>query len=276
LIRPFWWQPGESNVPEFPRPVTSLSAAAGDGEVTLTVVTPNPTDVVYARYRKGGDGWSAEDESLKRTGDGDIVVGSLTNEHGYEFIVYVKSGSIESEWSDPAFATPTAGTTPAGMISLPLKYLRDTVAASSTFQGWVGVANAEEAAERVHYVAVEGAQMPFALVDWEANFARRAEGGGTRYWFAGEGDLVLVFRAAVSSDDDAGEAAVKFLNKCGGVIADMEAIAGTAGYLDISAIELLDPPSRPERDEKQAKTAAGGDLVGDFYQVAYRVAFGSA
>jgi len=258
-----------------PDPVTSLSATAGNGQATLTIVTPNPTDVVYARYRKGGDGWSDESESLKRTGSGDITVPSLTNEAGYEFIVYVKSAGVTSDWSDPAFATPTAGSTPSGHLSLPLKYLRDTVAASSTFQGGVGAANAEEAAEKVYYVAVSGPEADFAVVDWEANYARRAEAGGSRNWFEGEGDLVLVLRAAVSSEDDAGTAAIKFQNWVGGVLADMEELAGTAGYLDIRAFELMDQPARPETDEKQAKKNAGGALVGDFYQVAYRVVFGS-
>lgn len=135
-------------------PSLGATPTAGDGQVILAVTAVNPTDVVYVLYRSGADGWSAESETFKRTGSGAVTVTGLTNEDGHEFVAYAKSGSLVSLFSDPVFATPSAGTTPAGLASLPLKYLRDTLAASAAFQGWVGAANPAEAAERIHPVSV--------------------------------------------------------------------------------------------------------------------------
>jgi len=83
----------------------------------------------------------------------------------------------------------------------------------------------------------------------------------------GEGDLIMVYRGAVSAAHTDAEAAWTFLNKCGAIIADMEELAGTAGYLDIYEIARFRGPFRP--DEKEARTS------GDYYEVWYRVGWGS-
>jgi hypothetical protein len=47
----------------------------------------------------------------------------------------------------------------------------------------------------------------------------------------------------------------------------MEALAGTAGYLNITSITVENGPARPGSDEEQT--------IGDFYQVLYRIGFAS-
>lgn len=137
---------------------SAVAPTAASGQVTVHIVAVNPTDVIYVLFRSGSGGWSEESETFKRIGSGDVTVTGLTDEDGHEFVAYAKSGGITSKYSDPCFATPTAGTTPSGLASLPLKYLEDTLAASAAFQGWVGAANPAEAKERIHPVSVATAE----------------------------------------------------------------------------------------------------------------------
>jgi hypothetical protein len=97
---------------EQPAPPTWTAAPTpGDGQVTLHLTTPNPTDVVYARFRRflPTATWSAESEALKRVGSGDLVVPGLTNEQGYGLTVYIRSGELTSEWLEPRYCMPTDG-----------------------------------------------------------------------------------------------------------------------------------------------------------------------
>lgn len=312
---------------------TLVSATPGDTEIVLQVSAANASDVIYARYRTPAGAWSAESDTFKRTGSGTITLTGLTNEQRYQVAVYTRNDILRSTW-DHAYATPTAGATdPTGLVSLPLQYLRKTIAASSTFQGWVGAAEALEsvhtrlvqvakaeanlASEQVASIDVKergsgytsapavtvhgngtGATatasisggvvtsitvnnggsgytkasvevavptMPFAIADWAENFARVLESQGLRNYFAQDGDLIMLFRAAVDPSHTEQEAAFAFTNKIGAIIKEMEEKAGTAGYLDITEIALADGPQRPDEDEKAT--------VGDFYQVVYRVGF---
>ena len=168
-------------------------------------------------------------------------------------------------------------TTPTGLLSKPLDYLRHTVAASTTFQTWTS--SADEAAALAHVYPVEvvpsgadepariaalTAALPFAVVDWMPGARRVKIGGGSRNYFQTEGDLGLLFRAAISASD-AGDAAYDFLNKIGAIISEMEVKAGLPGYLDVSAFVVEEGPHRPE--EKEAK------VLGEYYEMLLRVAW---
>lgn len=160
-------------------------------------------------------------------------------------------------------------TAPAGIVSLPLKYLRDTIAASATFQTWVGALNATEALGSIHYVAVAEADatLPLAVVDWGRTVEWDAQALGSRREFLQEGELALLFRAGVTSsaDDQLGEEGIVFMNKVGAVILEMLQLSGQATYLDIVRVQLGDY-ERPTEDE--AKTA--GDFVQVLAVVRYR------
>lgn len=155
---------------------------------------------------------------------------------------------------------------PTGHLSLPIDLLRKTVAGSTTFQAWTGTADAAAALARVHAVQADAsAAKPFAVVDWARSYSRRRDAGGTRNHFQATGSLSLLFRAQIT-EADAGDAAYDFLNKVGAVLADMEGLAGTAGYLDVEEIRLVEGPERPEEDEVKA-------LGYDFYQARFEVEF---
>ena len=89
----------------------AVALTAGDGTLVLSVVATNPTDVIYARYRRflSTGAWSAESESFKVTGTGVITLTGLANEQYYEVVFCTKSGSLTSAWSEPRYGAPTAG-----------------------------------------------------------------------------------------------------------------------------------------------------------------------
>jgi len=164
--------------------------------------------------------------------------------------------------------------TPTGLASLPLHYLRHTVAGSASFQAGVGVGNETQALEHVYAVSAGPRDLPWALVDWGPDFAREKVAGGSRNFFDQAGVLALVFRAAVESSDTDSEAAYRFMNTVGAVVADMEQLAGLPGYLNITGIVLAGGPRRPSEDEVAGAVDDDDDLlIGDFYEVVYGVTF---
>jgi len=229
--------------------------------------------------------------------------------------------------------------TPTGILSLPLNYLRLTVAGSSTFRTWVGAASAAAALGYVHPVEVIGAagevtlaagafstvslvrggagydaapavtvegdgtgatvtaavsagavtgftvtaggsgygekalvyvappDLPYAVVDFAEDWSHSAIASGARTHFDDSGDLLVWFFGAVNAAHDPADAWNTFGNAVGGIIGDMDLLAGTAGYLDISQITWAEHPARPT-----AREVAGG--ITDHYRCALRVAYG--
>lgn len=159
--------------------------------------------------------------------------------------------------------------TPTSIVSLPLQYLKATIAASAAFQGLVGAANEAAAMAFVHIVSVPGTvSPPYAVVDvmtgtWEAR------AGGTRKFFEQFGTLEFQLRAAISDSSDAeqGNEAVDFLNTAGEILEDMLQLAGTPGYLAITGARHA-LPARPTREARRGVT--------DFYELVFQVDYESA
>lgn len=153
---------------------------------------------------------------------------------------------------------------PSGNLSLPLKYLRDTIAGSSTFQTWTSSANAAAALAHVYIlVAASDYTNPCAVVEWES--ARwDLESRGTRNMFEQSGGLRIIFQDAISESAES-DAAYDFTNNVGAILADMMVLAGTAAYLDIISMSM-DSPKRPDEDERQTLTT-------DVYQAFVSVVF---
>lgn len=157
--------------------------------------------------------------------------------------------------------------TPTGMLSLPIDYLRNTVASSSTFRTWTSTASEALAKVRVHAVsAASNATAPLAVAGWLPGYTRTKVGGASRNHFEGQGQLILLFRAAISEAANA-DAEYDFLNKVGAVVSEMELVAGTATYLDIESITLSDGPYRPEENESQG--------IGNYYEALFTIEFAS-
>lgn len=160
--------------------------------------------------------------------------------------------------------------TPTGPLSLPLHYLRQTLADAPAFRTWVGASGggAQAAAlARIHPVAAYAFTMPFAVVDWTPDQSFASYAGGARNHAQQRGALEIVFRDSINPAHDEADAAYTFLNSLGGVINDLWSLAGTAGYLDITEISLVHGPHRPEEDEVKA--------AGDFYQAVFKVSYQS-
>ena len=116
-----WFDP-DPLVATKPSAPTITGASPGDGLVALHITAAAELDVIYARYRTTGPspGWSAESETFKRTGSGDIVITGLANGAIYEFAVYAKTGDLTSDWSAPVIAKPEGtgpGTAWTGVLS---------------------------------------------------------------------------------------------------------------------------------------------------------------
>lgn len=149
---------------------------------------------------------------------------------------------------------------PAGMISLPLSYLRATIAESAAFQSWTGTADAAAALLRIFPVATESVIYPLCLVDWADNFKRSMDAAGSRNYFRQDGDLAMIFMDIVDPAHDETEASYDFMNKVGAVIDEMESYAGKPGYLDIQSIAIESGPMRPKLAEVESTAL-------DYYQV---------
>jgi len=219
----------------------------------------------YAYYRTGTGAYTKfTDTSI--AADGDIAVTGLTNGTAYGFQVINESGSYLSVPSNEMFSSPTDGSNAAsGIMALPKSYLRTLLAASSTFQAWVGVADAESALAYIHITALDATDgefdRPFGLVSDAdpATFARRAEGGGAGNTYIDEGVLHLYLEAAVAASGHEAQD-YEFTNTVSGIIADMSAIAGTGSYLNAVDFEIVSGPARSGEDEDS-----------DYYQVVVSV-----
>lgn len=91
---------------------TITSATPASGQVALAVTADEETDNIYAIYKIAGGSWSAESESFKVTGSGNIAVTGLTNGTPYIFAVYAKSLLGVTSAHDLILAMPTDGTRP--------------------------------------------------------------------------------------------------------------------------------------------------------------------
>lgn len=158
--------------------------------------------------------------------------------------------------------------TPAGMVSLPLHYLRLSIADSAAFRTWVGASTQAEALARIYINRETTPTRPFAVVAWDRNWSREAISGGGRNYFEQRGDLMLMFEDDIADGLDEADAYFTFTNTVGAIIEDIEELAGQAGYLNVVSIAVENGPARPTEDEKQETS--------DYYQALYRIGFQTA
>lgn len=131
-------------------------------------------------------------------------------------------------------------TTPTGNFALTLFNLATLVCSSATFRATVGAADVAAARAFVYSL---GAVAPADTIAAYASL-RIAEGwqssmdqsGGGAHWH--RMPLRLFFQRADAADDDAAERQVKFWNWIGAVVAEMEALAKTEGYLYVTELRL--------------------------------------
>lgn len=157
---------------------------------------------------------------------------------------------------------------PGNFVSLALERLRSQLAQCSTFQAEVGAASATAALDSIHYVDTTTTDPPFAVIDYGDRLSMTRHARGERNHASVEGELRLILRFAITSTDTEAEAALRFLNAAGGILAELWQLAGAGGYLDLLRVDQAGPAVRPSVKEAKSK--------GDFYQVEYLVEYEGA
>lgn len=157
---------------------------------------------------------------------------------------------------------PTAPTSSAGKAR---GYLRDMIAASSTFQGWVDADDADGAKASIHYESLPlpgssaevysaaeiAAYWPYALIYLDEYHLRPMATESDR----DGGAFVVQFCAlAEDSSNDPDETTVKFENHAMNVLEEIMALREQAGYLDVGEVQVIEGPVRAHPDD----IAAGG------------------
>lgn len=152
--------------------------------------------------------------------------------------------------------------TPTGILSLPLSYLRATLAGSATFQSWTGAADADAALAFILPVLAkpEDIDPPFIVLDWQS-FTRNKQADSH---FNTAGTLQIAIIGPIDQAHEDADAAFEFLNKVGAILAEAEALAPQPDYLnwDSLALTSLDRPSDQERQSS-----------GDFYQAMFTLTY---
>lgn len=128
----------------------------------------------------------------------------------------------------------------AGFLSLPLHYLRKSVAASSTFQTLTGAISAATAEAFVHIGAAkdDGTQDPPRITLRYFDSMPMLQNALNRWQLRGQAELT--FEMLVDSDlnGDPEDEYLDLTNKFGAILKEITALANTGGYLTIQSAEI--------------------------------------
>ena len=173
-------------------------------------------------------------------------------------------------------------TSPAGSISLAQEYLRDTLAASATFQAWVGAASAAAAEASIYqddlpapatppeYTLAElQGYRPMAIIqtDEDGGYLVEQDSAGDGFDFDEHGKLWLCLEGNVSEAlaNQNAEMLLQFRNTVGQILDDMLALAGTVGYLAMRRVRVFGPfRTHPDKAARQ------GDAVWVWLHIEWR------
>lgn len=125
------------------------------------------------------------------------------------------------------------------------------IANSGTFRAWCGAANAAAALEFVHVVAGSPSSSgPICLIDVPEDMVRSRHIQGSRAYDTVDAALLVYFRDDVTQATEI-DAAYDFLNRLGGVIAEVEQQSNPWTGLSIQRVSFASAPHRvdPEDDE---------------------------
>lgn len=161
--------------------------------------------------------------------------------------------------------------TPDGILSQPLAALRALVAASPSWQAWVGASSADEAAQRVHLlVAPVTAPRPYALIDFGDVARERIAVTNRIKWQDRIGSTMLLWIQSDAGNGVEPDATIGFCNRLGAVMTDIETNAGdrVAGFPGLLLIDLVNPPLRVEEQDRQT--------MGDYFEAGLSLTYARA
>jgi len=244
-----------------PSEPTLSVANDGDGAAVTATVSGTAAATHLLLYRTGTDAaWTAGES---RVGDGDIAQAGLSAA-AYHFLVQsrnddgysIPSNLVALEVKD---TTSLAG---AGDLTNAEDDLKDLLAASSTFQDWVGATG--DAATKLAFAKTRiyvdwetSPTRPFACVrfDVPADQRSRAVAGGSRQRYLGGGTLGLLFEAQVDGTiTNPADQMRAFKRTIDQIVADMEALSGSGGYLIVRAFRTAEGPFRVGESQKLKDT----------------------
>jgi len=158
-----------------------------------------------------------------------------------------------------------------GTLTAPLAGLRNLLAASTTFQAWVGAEDAEEAAASIYMfeTPADDATRPYAVVYPENGWnmtSIAACGAGVEYMPWGKIGLLLEDEVPEAYTNDIEDAFINWLDTIEAIISDVCGLSGTTGtYLDMRGIESVYGPARTDSSERRQE----GDIIQQIFHVSW-------
>lgn len=132
-------------------------------------------------------------------------------------------------------------TTPTGPYALAMSYLEDLIVESATFRNSIATGTSKtDARARVYW---PGTPEPAPTI-WPFAVIRNAEGQSLSFNHSGAGGgypnypLTIMLENAASASDTPKERLVKFLNWVGAIVKEMNAVARTPGFLEVTEFVL--------------------------------------
>lgn len=162
---------------------------------------------------------------------------------------------------------------PVGSMAVPLERLRETIAASATFQTRTGSADATEAIEHVYRESVANGGglselRPYVVVRLGQQGANEIAEGVQIELVVSGGLLVFLEANADETIEDEGENYIDFLNFAGLLFDELTQLSGVDDYFPSRRIELVYAPTRTLRAARNA------ELGNDVWQVCWLFNYG--
>lgn len=145
--------------------------------------------------------------------------------------------------------------TPSGNISLVYDNAINLVAGSATFRTQVGAADAAAAKA---FIYLDRADDDFDRTKWVCvveqapGWKYEWKGGGSRNYFSMDPSINFIFQAPITDNLSRMDARYEFTNPMGAIIDEMAALAGTAGYFNVTGWDPLNGPQRPTDEERKS------------------------
>ena len=149
--------------------------------------------------------------------------------------------------------------TPSGYLSLAYNYLRESLAASATWQAMCSVNNAAAAKAYIHIgdADAETLTRPFCILCGGKDNVRRTASDYMHH--SGSAKMVLEFVPGGTP------AELWACNQAGALVSEIGALSGQPGYLDASSIEIEQEPTPSEPSEGESTL---------YYQLVLNVTWG--
>ena len=143
--------------------------------------------------------------------------------------------------------------TPAGPISKPLANMQTLLANLAACQTWLDVADVTEALGKLYLVAADDPAddplpTPYAVVmqGERGCWAGRRTAGGAAARFAGSGVIDVLFVADVAASLSYADAELTFTNEVGAILSEIDGVAGSNEYLNVTGMRVLWGPTRED------------------------------